>query len=49
METKYLENSIIRKLSSIKNFYKFLLKNEIIEISPAGRDKHNKKIYKKYR
>ncbi len=35
METKYLENSIIRKLSSIKNFYKFLLKNEIIEISPA--------------
>lgn len=35
METKYLENSIIRKVSSIKSFYKFLLKNEIIEVSPA--------------
>ncbi len=35
METKYLENSIIRKVSSIKSFYKYLLKAEIIEESPT--------------
>lgn len=35
METKYQENSIIRKISSIKIFYKFLLKKGIVEVSPA--------------
>lgn len=35
METKYLENSIIRKVSSIKSFYKFLLKTGVLEESPA--------------
>ena len=35
MEKKYLENSIIRKVSSIKSFYKFLLKIGKIENSPA--------------
>lgn len=35
MEKKYQENSIIRKVSSIKSFYKFLLKSDILEESPA--------------
>lgn len=35
MESKYVENSVIRKVSSIKNFYKFLLKKGIIEESPT--------------
>ena len=35
MEKKYLENSIIRKVSSIKSFYKFLLKIGVIYESPA--------------
>lgn len=35
METKYLENSIIRKVSSIKIFYKYLIKAGILEESPV--------------
>ena len=35
METKYLENSIIRKISSVKSFYKYLIKSGVVEQSPA--------------
>lgn len=35
METKYLENSIIRKVSSVKSFYKYLIKSGVLEQSPA--------------
>lgn len=36
MEEKYKKNTVIRKTSSIKSFYKFLVKKEFIDESPVG-------------
>lgn len=50
METKYQENSIIRKVSSIKSFYKFLLKIGAVEVSPAemiNMSRKNKKTFER--
>lgn len=50
MEKKYVENSIIRKVSSIKSFYKFLLKIGAVETSPAetiNMSRKNKKTHER--
>jgi integrase/recombinase XerC len=35
MEQKYTPRSVSRKVSTIKAFYKFLMKNDVVEINPA--------------
>jgi integrase/recombinase XerC len=35
MEQKYTPRSVSRKISTVKAFYRFLMKNEIVEINPA--------------
>ena len=47
LKTRYSDRSIYRKISSIKSFYKYLIENRIIDISPASDIELPNKIEKK--
>lgn len=46
IKEKYSENSVIRKITSLKSFYKFLVKKDIISISPLDKISTSRKDIK---
>lgn len=46
IKEKYSENSVIRKITSLKSFYKFLVKKDIIQISPMDKISTSRKDVK---
>ncbi len=46
IKEKYSENSVIRKITSLKSFYKFLVKKNIIAISPVDKISTSRKDIK---
>lgn len=46
IKEKYSENSVIRKITSLKSFYKFLVKKDIISISPLNKISTSRKDIK---
>lgn len=46
IKDKYSENTVIRKITSLKSFYKFLLKKEIIKNSPIDKISTSRKNIK---
>lgn len=46
VKEKYSENSVIRKITSLKSFYKFLVKKDIISVSPIDKISTSRKDIK---